>query len=423
MMRDRVQPPRVINIEDLRRLAKRRLPRVIFDYIDGGADGELTLRANCRAFEAVTFRPRCAVATSTCDLRTTVLGTPLSMPLILAPVGSSRLFYPRGEEAAARAAGAAGVAYTLSTLSGCSLEDVAGVAKGPVWYQLYLVGGRDCALSAIERARAAGYSALVVTIDTAVAGQRERDLRNGVKELLTRKFGPMLPFVNQFLTKPRWLARFLADGGLMKFPNVVIPGEGPMLYADVGTALEQSMVSWHDLRWIRDAWSAAIVIKGVHTGDDARRAVDAGADALVVSNHGGRQLDGVAPTLRVLPEVLASVGDRIEVLLDGGIRRGSDIVKALSLGARAVLIGRAYAYGLGAAGGVGVARAIEILRIDLIRTLKLLGCGSTAELDKSFIDVPADWVARTRRVRAKRASRAGQSVPRLLESNLKPKER
>jgi isopentenyl diphosphate isomerase/L-lactate dehydrogenase-like FMN-dependent dehydrogenase len=386
-----VQPPRVLNIEDLRRAAKRRLPRVVFDYIDGGAEAELTLRANCRAFEAVTFRPRCAVATPACDLRTTVLGTPLSMPLILAPVGSSRLIYPRGEEVAARAAGAAGIAYALSTLSGCHLEDVAAASKGPVWYQLYLVGGRDCALSAIERAGSSGFSALVVTIDTAVAGMRERDFRNGVKELLSGKLGPMLPFVGQLLTKPRWLISFLADGGLMKFPNVVIPGEGPMTYADVTTALEQSMVSWQDLRWIREAWSGRIVIKGVHTGDDARRAVDAGADALVVSNHGGRQLDGVAPTLCMLPEVLAAVDGRIEVLLDGGIRRGSDIVKALCLGARAVLAGRAYAYGLGAAGEAGVTRAVEILHADLVRTLKLLGCAAIAELDQSYIDVPADW--------------------------------
>ena len=386
-----VQPPRVLNIEDLRRAAKRRLPRVVFDYIDGGAEAELTLRTNCRAFGAVTFRPRCAVATPACDLRTTVLGTPLSMPLILAPVGSSRLIYPRGEEVAACAAGAAGIAYALSTLSGCRLEDVAAASKGPLWYQLYLVGGRDCALSAIERARVAGFSALVVTIDTAVAGMRERDFRNGVKELLSGKLGPMLPFVGQLLTKPRWLMSFLADGGLMKFPNVVIPGEGPMTYADVTTALEQSMVSWQDLRWIREAWNGPVVIKGVHTGDDARRAVDAGADALVVSNHGGRQLDGVAPTLCMLPEVLAAVDDRIEVLLDGGIRRGSDIVKALCLGARAVMAGRAYAYGLGAAGEPGVARAVEILRADLVRTLKLLGCASIAELDQSYIDVPADW--------------------------------
>jgi L-lactate dehydrogenase (cytochrome) len=389
-----VQSPRVLNIEDLRRAAKRRLPRVVFDYIDGGAEDESTLRANCRAFEAVTLRPRCAVATAVCDLRTTVLGTSITMPLILAPVGSCRLMFPRGEETAARAAGDAGIICALSTLSGSRLEDVAAASGGPMWYQLYLVGGRDCALGGIERARKAGYSALVVTIDTPVAGFRERDLRNGVKELLSGNPRAMLPFVNQILVRPRWLASFLADGGLMKFQNVVIPGKGPMLYADVTAALEQSVVTWEDLKWIRQAWNGPIVIKGIHTAEDARRAVDMGADTLVVSNHGGRQLDGVAPTLRILPEVVAAVGDRIEVLLDGGIRRGSDIVKALCLGARAVMAGRAYAYGLGAAGGEGVARAIDILRTDFVRTLKLLGCASVAELDRSYVNVPRYWLGK-----------------------------
>lgn len=389
-----VQSPRVLNIEDLRCKAKRRLPRVVFDYIDGGAEDESTLRVNCRAFETMTLRPRCAIATPVCELRTTVLGTSISMPLILAPVGSCRLMFPRGEEAAARAAGDAGIISTLSTLSGCRLEDVAAVSTGPVWYQLYLVGGRDCALGGIDRARTAGFSALVVTIDTPVAGLRERDLRNGVKELLSGNLGQMLPFINQLLVRPSWLAAFFADGGLMKFQNVVIPGGGPMLYADVTAALEQSVVTWDDLKWIRQAWgNRPIVIKGIHTAEDARRAVDMGADALVVSNHGGRQLDGVAPTLRVLPEVVTAVDDRIEVLLDGGIRRGSDIVKALCLGARAVMAGRAYAYGLGAAGGAGVSRAIEILRTDLLRTLKLLGCASVAELDESYVDVPRNWLA------------------------------
>ena len=389
-----VESPRVLNIEDLRRRAKRRLPRVVFDYIDGGAEDESTLRANCRAFEVVTLRPRCAVATPSCDLRATVLGIPVSMPLILAPVGSCRLMFPRGEEAAAHAAGEAGIICTLSTLSGCRLEDVAAASKGPVWYQLYLVGGRDCALGGIDRARKAGFSALVVTIDTPVAGFRERDLRNGARELLSRNLGPMLPFVNQLLVRPGWLAAFLADGGLMKFENVVIPGEGPMLYADVTAALEQSVVTWDDLKWIRQAWNGPIVIKGVHTAEDARRAVDMGAEGLVVSNHGGRQLAGVAPTLRVLPEVVEAVGERIEVLVDGGIRRGSDIVKALCLGARAVMVGRAYAYGLGAAGAAGVSRAIDILRADLERTLKLLGCASVAELNRTYINVPRDWLAK-----------------------------
>jgi L-lactate dehydrogenase (cytochrome) len=229
-----------------------------------------------------------------------------------------------------------------------------------------------------------------VTIDTAVSGMREKDLRNGTKELLAR--GPsMLPYLPQMLAKPSWLAGFLSDGGLMSFPNVMLPS-GPMPYADVGRALEQSMVCWDDLNWIRDLWKGPIMVKGVHTADDARRAVDAGANSLVVSNHGGRQLDGVAPSIRVLPEVVAAVQGQIEILVDGGIRRGSDIVKAMCLGAQAVLIGRAYAYGLAAAGEAGVARAIELLRTDVIRTMKLLGCNSVKALNHSYLDVPPEWL-------------------------------
>jgi L-lactate dehydrogenase (cytochrome) len=378
---------RIVNIADLRLAAKRRLPRAVFDYIDGGADAEWTLRENVRAFDDVLLRPRSAVATPSCDLRTTVLGESIELPFLLAPVGSCRLFFPRGEEIAARAAGEAGTIYTLSTLSGCAVREVKAATRGPLWYQLYLIGGRDVALAAIERAKNCGSSALVVTIDTPVAGMRERDVRNGVKELVSGAPFAMLPYVFQFLSRPRWLAGYLRDGGLMKFPNIML-NDGPMPYADVGAALEQAMVSWDDFRWIREAWRGPIVAKGVHTADDARQAIDRGANAVIVSNHGGRQLDGVAPTLRVLPEVIEAVNGRIEVLLDSGIRRGSDIVKALSLGARAVLIGRAYAWGLGAAGGAGVTRAIEILRADLIRTMKLLGCASVRELDRSFVDVP-----------------------------------
>ena len=383
-------PHRIVNIEDLRLAAKRRVPRVVFDYIDGGADAEITMRENARAFEAVTFRPRCAVSTPACDLRTTVVGIPMSMPFVLAPIGSSRMFYPRGEEEAARAAGAVGTGYILSTFSGCRLEDVKAASTGPVFLQLYLVGNRDVSLSMIERARKAGFSALVVTIDTAVAGLRERDFRNGSRELVARNVAAMLPFIPQFVAKPRWLARFLRDGGMMKFPNIVLPDAGPMLYADVAAALEKSVVTWKDFDWIRQAWPGPIIVKGVHTADDARRSVDVGADALVVSNHGGRQLDSVAASLRVLPEVVAAVGSQIEVLMDGGIRRGSDVVKALCLGAHAVLIGRAYAYGLAANGTAGVARAVDILRVDLIRTMKLLGCASVGELNRSYIDVAFD---------------------------------
>jgi L-lactate dehydrogenase (cytochrome) len=379
-------PPRVVNIADLRRLARRRLPRAVFDYVDGGAEDEWTLRENCRVFDDVVFRPRAACATPDVDLRTTVLGIEHQLPLLLAPIGSSRLLYPRAEVLAARAAGDCGTTYVLSTLAGCRVEEVRAASRRDVWYQLYLVGGHAVAREGMARARAAGCSALVVTIDTAVAGLRERDVRNGVRELASRNVWAMLPFLPHIVTHPRWLAAFLRDGGLMNFPNVVLPGRGPMLYADVAAALADAAVTWRDFDWIREAWGGLIVIKGIHTADDARRAIDAGARAIVVSNHGGRQLDGVAPTLRILPEVVAAVGDRIEVLVDGGIRRGGDIVKALCLGARAVLVGRAYAYGLGAAGHAGVMRAIEILRTDLIRTMQLLGCPTLAQLDRSFIE-------------------------------------
>ena len=382
---------RAINIADLRRLAKRRLPRVVFDYIDGGADGEVTLRENCRIFDDVTFRPRNAVTTAQCDLRTTVLGATLELPFLLAPVGSSRLFYPRGEEAAARAAGAAGTTYVLSTLSGCRLEDVRASTIGPAWYQLYLVGGQSVAMAGIERARLAGFNALVVTIDTPTSGNRERDVRNGTRELTSRRLLTMLPFVPQLLARPRWIAGFVSDGASMGYPNVLLPNRGAMPYADVGSALERVMVSWRDFDWIRRAWPGPIVVKGVLTADDARRAMDKGAAAVIVSNHGGRQLDGVSATLKALPEVVAATNGRIEVLMDGGIRRGADIVKALCLGARAVLVGRAYAYGLGAAGGPGVARAIDMLRTDLVRTLRLLGCGSIKSLDRACVDVPPTW--------------------------------
>jgi isopentenyl diphosphate isomerase/L-lactate dehydrogenase-like FMN-dependent dehydrogenase len=375
-----------VSIEDLRRSARRRLPRAVFDYIDGGADGEVTLAENCKAFDRVTFRPRSAVPSGPCNLRTTVLGTTLELPFLLAPVGSSRLFFPRGECVAAAQAGAAGTAYILSTLSGCRLEEVKAATAGPAWYQLYLLGGRDAAIATIARARAAGFGALVVTVDTPVAGLRERDLRNGSKELTSGNVLAMLPFLWQIAVRPAWTLDFLRDGGMMKFPNVVIPGEGVMAYADVASALEQSTCGWEDLRWIRDAWKGPLVVKGVLTGDDARRAVDEGADAVVVSNHGARQLDCVPATIAALPEIVAAVGGRTEVLLDSGIRRGSDVVKAVCLGARAVLVGRAYAYGLGAAGASGVARAIQILRDGVVRTLRLLGCHDVNALDRSYVE-------------------------------------
>ena len=388
-----VAPPRVVNIEDLRRLAQRRLPAAVFDYLDGGAEGESTLKENCRAFDALTFRPRNAIAVPNCNLRTKVLGSELSFPALLAPVGYSRMMHPDGEVAAARGAGAAGTAYILSTISGHKLEDVKAASSGPVWYQLYLVGGREAAEAALERARVAGFSVLAVTIDTGTAGMRERDVRNGTAELMSGKLLAMLPFLPQFLSRPGWLMAFLRDGGIHKLPNVIIPGHGPMALIDVAAALAGSVVTWQDFQWLRAVWPGPIVVKGVLTGDDARRSIDAGAAGVIVSNHGGRQLDSVPATLRALPEVVKAVDGQIEVFMDGGVRRGSDIVKAICMGARAVLVGRAYAYGLGAAGEAGVSRAVAILRADLERTMKLLGCSSIADLDRSYVNVPPTWPA------------------------------
>ncbi len=386
-----VASPRVVSIEDFRPIARQRIPKSVFDYLDGGAEGEVTLRENCRIFNDVTFRPRHAVALADCTLCTTVLGFKLSLPILLAPVGYSRLMHPGGEVAAARAAGRAGIGYILSTISGHKLEDVRAGSTGPVFYQLYLMGGRGAAEAAIERARVAGFNALVVTIDTPVSGIRERDYRNGMKELISG--GPLekIPYLPQILSKPGWLISYFMDGGLPGLPNVIVPGKGPLPLIDVAAALAESAVTWADLKWIREIWKGPIVVKGVLTGDDARRAIDEGAAAISVSNHGGRQLDGVPASLRALPEVVDAAKGQIEVLMDGGIRRGTDVAKTLCMGARAVLCGRAYAYGLAAAGEAGVDRAIEILRVDLERTLRLLGCPSVAMLDRSYVNVPKSW--------------------------------
>jgi isopentenyl diphosphate isomerase/L-lactate dehydrogenase-like FMN-dependent dehydrogenase len=382
---------RVVNVEDMRLLAERRVPKIVFDYIDGGADAEVTLRENCRVFQDVTFRPRQAVSFGDCDLGTVVLGSPITVPALLGPVGYSRVMHPGGEVAAARAAGRAGTGYVLSTISGHRLESVREASTGPAWYQLYLIGGREVAESAIDRARRAGFDALVITVDTAVAGNRERDLRNGMKELFSGSAVAKLPYLPQFLSRPGWLLRFLLDGGVPDLANVTDAGQASMRLIDVAVALKRAVVSWNDLRWIRTNWPGPIVVKGVLTKDDAHRAADEGAAAIVVSNHGGRQLDGVSPSLTALPSIAESVGAQVEVLIDGGFRRGEDIIKALCMGARAVLLGRAYAYGLAAAGEAGVARILEILRADVERTMRLLGCHSLSQLDSSFVDYPASW--------------------------------
>jgi L-lactate dehydrogenase (cytochrome) len=377
---------RPVSIEDLRELAYRRLPRVVFNYIDGGAEGEWTLRENRRAFDAVTFRPRQAVAVPSCDLRTRVLGLELSMPLLLAPVGYLRVMHPDGEIAAARAAGHAGVGLILSTVSGHRLEDVKAASAGQVWYQLYLTGGRAAAESAMRRAMDVGYTVLVITIDSTVIGYREREARDGMEQLLRGSVWSKIPFLPDILAHPRWLTRFLLDGGLPSMPNIVTE-KGVLRVRDAHTAMKREAFSWKDMQWIRALWKGPIIIKGVLSAEEAKRSLDYGAAAVVVSNHGGRQLDCVPASLQVLPEVVAAVNGQAAVLIDSGIRRGSDIVKALCLGARAVLCGRAYAYGLAAGGEAGVTRAIELLRSDMERCLKLLGCPSVSALNESYARV------------------------------------
>jgi len=377
--------PNVVNVKDLRRLARARLPDAVFDYLDGAADDEVTLNDSERAYTEVLFKPRFAVATPSCDLSVTVLGHKLDLPFMLGPIGYSRLMHPRGELAASRAAGKNGTAYILSTMSGHRIEDVKAESTGPTFYQLYLAGGRAAAEGAIARAKAAGYKALFVTIDTPVAGNRERDVRNGMKALMGKNPFAKIPYLPNILAHPRWLAGFMLDGMSRPFPNIVVPGSGPLPAIDVGAALESAQVSWTDLKWIRELWSGPIVIKGVMTADDARRSVDAGAQGIVVSTHAGRQLDGVAGSLRVLPGIVEAVGDKTEVIFDGGIRRGADVVRAMALGAKAVLLGRGYAYGMAAAGDAGIERAIEIFRADIIRTLKLLGCSSISQVDSSYV--------------------------------------
>jgi isopentenyl diphosphate isomerase/L-lactate dehydrogenase-like FMN-dependent dehydrogenase len=382
-MTNSLAAPHVLNVADLRAAARARLPNVVFDYLDGAAEQERTLADNIDAFDGVMFKPRLAVKIPQVDLSTRVLGVDIAFPALLAPIGYSRMMHPRGERAAAAGAARAGTGYILSTISGHSMENVRSENEN-VFFQLYLMGGREASERTIARAQAAGYKALFLTIDTAVAGMREKDFRNGMTQLMGKNPLRKIRYLPNLLAHPRWLAGFLLDGGMPALPNAVGP-DGPIAATNVAAALESAAVCWSDLEWIRKIWKGPIAIKGIQMADDARRAVDEGASAVVVSNHGGRQLDGVPGSLRVLPSVVEAVGSQCEVLFDSGIRRGSDIVKAMALGAKAVLIGRGYAYGMAAAGDTGVDRAIMILRNDLIRTLKLLGCASIHELDGSYL--------------------------------------
>ena len=372
------------SIADLRRLAKRRLPRAVFDYADGAAEDEVTARRNEAAFEDYELLPRVLRDVSSVDLSTTVLGTPVSMPVMLAPTGMTRLFHHDGETAAARAAHRAGVVYTLSSLSTVSIEDLAAASDGPRWFQIYVWKDRGLVREFFDRCRAAGYDALMLTVDMPVLGQRERDLRNGMTIPPSLTLGSALDAA----LHPSWWWNFLTKPRI-GFANVAGKGDAghgdlTALWTYINTQFDPS-VTWRDLEWMIGEWNGAFAVKGVLDPEDAARAASLGARGIVVSNHGGRQLDHSPASLDALPAVVEAVAGRAEVILDGGVRRGADVAKALALGARACAIGRAYLYGIGAGGEQGVDRALELLRAELRRALALLGCASVTALGPEHV--------------------------------------
>ena len=372
------------SIADLRRLAKRRLPRAVFDYADGAAEDEVTARRNEAAFEDYEFLPRVLRDVSSVDLSTTVLGTPVSMPVMLAPTGMTRLFHHDGETAAARAAHRAGVVYTLSSLSTVSIEDLAAASDGPRWFQIYVWKDRGLVREFFDRCRAAGYDALMLTVDMPVLGQRERDLRNGMTIPPSLTLGSALDAA----LHPSWWWNFLTKPRI-GFANVAGKGDAgrgdlTALWTYINTQFDPS-VTWRDLEWMIGEWNGSFAVKGVLDAEDAARAAALGARGIVVSNHGGRQLDHSPASLDALPAVVEAVAGRAEVILDGGGRRGADVAKALALGARACAIGRAYLYGIGAGGEQGVDRALELLRAELHRALALLGCASVTALGPEHV--------------------------------------
>ncbi|MGY6502607.1 MAG: alpha-hydroxy acid oxidase [Acidimicrobiales bacterium] len=377
---------RAASVEDLRRTARRRLPGGIFDYIDGGAGDELSLAANTAAFSSIGFRPRVLRDVGHVDTTTRLLGRDLPVPLVLGPTGFTRIADPDGELAVARAAGRAGVPYTLSTLATRSIEEVAAVTDGPLWFQVYMWRDRGLVAELLERAAIAGYEAVMLTVDTAVAGRRERDVRRGFE--LPPKVG--LSTVLDGVLHPRWTRDFLRSDPIT-FANVAgrgADGTTAVGLADYIATQFDPTLSWSDLAWLRDRWNGPIVVKGIQTVDDARLAVEHEVEAISLSNHGGRQLDTAPAPIDLVAPVADAVGGRTEIICDGGIRRGSDVVKAVALGATAASIGRAYLYGLGAAGERGVAHVLDLLATDVQRTMTLLGARSVSELTPELVRRP-----------------------------------
>ncbi len=370
------------NILDLRELARRRLPAPMFDWLDGGAETETTARRNTEAFDAEKLIPRCLVDVSSVNTAVRILGQDLTWPVFCSPTGASRFFHPEGELAVARAAAKAGTLYGLTVMSSFRLEEVAAASSGPKLFQLYVFKDREVTRELIRRCKRAGYQALCLTVDTPVPGRRERDLRSGLG--IPPKLSMRL--AASFARRPGWTLR-QARRGPLAMPNVEDWTKSASIVAHsrfFGEQLDPS-VSWKDVRAMIDLWGGPFALKGVMAADDARRAADIGATAVIVSNHGGRQLDGAAAPIEVLPQIVQAVGDRIEVILDGGIRRGVHVLKALARGAKACSIGRPYLFGLSAGGEAGVAKALDILRTELVRAMKLAGCTDVRRVDPDFV--------------------------------------
>lgn len=367
------------SVADLAAQARRRLPRVVWDYLDGGAEDELTLRDNRAAFERYRLFPRALPGVAVRDQSVSLFDTAFSSPFLIGPTGLNGLFWPDGDLALARAAAACGVGFVLSTASNNSLEEVAASCAGPRWFQLYPWGDAAFSDRLLERARATGYGAVVITIDTLTAGKRERDLRNGFSHEL--RFSPSV--VLDGLLHPAWSTSVWLRKGMPRFENLaefLPPGSSAAELAEFTRSKRNPSFSWSDVARIKRSWGGPLLVKGILSAADAVRAGEAGADGVVVSNHGGRQLDGAPATIDVLAEVAGELRGRLTVLADGGFRRGTDVVKALALGADAVLLGRATLYGLAASGEAGVARALAILRDEVDRALALLGAGSVDAL-------------------------------------------
>jgi len=358
-------------IEDLRRLARRRVPRMFYDYADAGSWTESTYRANERALSALCFRQRVAVDIGNRSLRSTMVGQDVAMPVALAPIGMCGMQHADGEILAARAAEAFGVPFCLSTMSVCSIEDVAAHTREPFWFQLYVMRDRAFVERLIARARAANCAALVVTLDLQIIGQRHKDARNGLSAPPKLRLATLLDLA----VKPRWTLAMLRTRR-RTFGNVVghVEGVGDMASLEAWTNSQfDPRVTWDDIAWIRRLWDGKLVLKGIMDADDARRAVEVGADAIVVSNHGGRQLDGAPSSISALPAIAEAVGNRAETWFDGGVRSGQDVLRAVALGARGVMIGRAYVYGLGALGEAGVRLCLEIIEKELSLTMGFCG--------------------------------------------------